>query len=172
MEFHLYEWISLPPHPFPPLPAAASPAPLFPAFPFLPPTCLCGRPWCHHSSVLCEAGQEEEEEEEGVIWASSRGGMRFGVVPGRGKVGPGCRVSPGREGGSRRHARPESREETGTQLVTINFGSRESDGGENFARLSAKAAWVYFCRVGETPSPLCIGICLCYIVEIKSVIYL
>lgn len=56
------------------------------------------------------------------------------------------------------------------QLVVINLGSREIDAGNNLSGLSAKMTWVWFCRVEETQSPLCI--CLCYVIEIKSVIYL
>lgn len=56
------------------------------------------------------------------------------------------------------------------QLVVINLGSRESDAGNSLTRLSAKMTWVWFCRVEETQSPL--SICLCCVIEIKSVIYL
>lgn len=56
------------------------------------------------------------------------------------------------------------------QMVVINLGSRESDAGNNLPGLSAQMTWVWFCRVEETQSPFCI--CLCYVIEIKSVIYL
>lgn len=56
------------------------------------------------------------------------------------------------------------------QLVIINLESREIDAGNNLTGLSAKVTWAWFCRVEETQSPLCV--CLCYVIEIKSVIYL
>lgn len=69
MEFHLYEWVSLP-SPLPPCCLLSSCLPL--------PTCLCGRPWCHHSSVLFRGEQGEED----IIWVSSDGRVRCGDVLG------------------------------------------------------------------------------------------
>lgn len=171
MEFHLYEWISLP-FPIPPCRVPGSPLPRLPLpalhvslWPTMVPSLFCSlRGWARGGGG--GGGYLGIFQRRGVIWGCP--GQRKGEswVPGvtweaRGR--PASRSA--RVKGGDGHACHK-------QLVTISSGSGESDAGENFTRLSAKTAWVYFCRVGETPSLLCIDTCLCYVVEIKSVIYL